>query len=171
MNTVELLQFSLKNAIDILDGVTSDLTQEQADWQPPGTAISIGTLYWHMMSGTDHVVHGWGLDQPPLSQSAGWEEKVVRSTEPAEEGDHAATLREVCIDLPAMHDYARAVSDAAQSWLGSLTAQDLERELETPLGELNVGQMLETFVVWHISAHAGEISALKGCQGARGYPF
>ncbi len=171
MNTVELLQHALKNALDILDGVTADLTQEQADWQPPGTALSIGTLYWHTMSGADHVVHGWGLGQPPIVQTGGWEEKVVVWQEPAQEGDHAASVHPVRVDLAAMHDYARAVSDAAQAWLGTLAPEDLERVVETPLGELQLGPMLEIFVVWHISAHTGEISALKGCQGARGYPF
>jgi hypothetical protein len=171
MNTVELLQHALKNTLDILGGVTADLTQEQADWEPPGTALSIGTLYWHTATGTDHVVHGWGLGQPSLVQAEGWEEKVVVWQEPAAEGDHAATVRPVRIHLPAMHDYARRVSEAAQDWLDSLAPEDLERVVETPLGELQLGPMLETFVVWHVSAHTGEISALKGCQGARGYPF
>jgi hypothetical protein len=171
MNTVELLQHALNNAVDILDGVTADLTQEQADWEPPGTALSIGTLYWHMVGGIDHVVHGWGLGQPALAQTEGWEEKVVTWQEPAAEGDHPARLRPVRIDLPAMHAYAQAASDAAQTWLASLSPEDLERTVETPLGEMMLGPMLETFVVWHVSAHTGEISALKGCQGAKGYPF
>jgi hypothetical protein len=34
-----------------------------------------------------------------------------------------------------------------------------------------VAHVLDLFVVWHINAHCGEISALKGCQGAKGYPF
>ena len=171
MNTVDLLQHAFKNTLDILAGTTADLTPEQADWQPPGRAVSIGTLYWHTVTGTDHVVHGWGLGQAALVQTEGWEEKVVVWQEPAAEGDHAATVRPVRIDLPAMHDYARAVSEAAQAWLGTLSPEDLERVVETPPGELQLGPMLETFVVWHISAHTGEISALKGCQGARGYPF
>jgi hypothetical protein len=70
-----------------------------------------------------------------------------------------------------MRDYTRAVGGAVQSWLGSLTPEDLERKIDTPIGELNLAQMLETFVAWHINAHCGEISALKGCQGVRGYPF
>jgi hypothetical protein len=171
MNTQELLSYSLKNSFDILFGVTADLTQEQADWQPPGTALSIGTLYWHMVSGTDHLLHGWVLGQPPLSQTAGWEAKVVRWAEPAAEGAHEASVRTVRVDLPAMHDYAQTVWDAVQAWFGSLSEQDLERKMETPVGELNLGQLVETFIVWHVSAHTGEMSALKGCQGARGYPF
>jgi len=38
MNTVELIQYSLDIAFDILGQVTADLTQEQADWKPPGVA-------------------------------------------------------------------------------------------------------------------------------------
>ena len=171
MNTVDLLQHAFKNTVDILAGTTADLTPEQADWQPPGRAVSIGTLYWHTVTGTDHVVHGWGLGQAALVQTEGWEEKVVVWQEPAAEGDHAATVRPVRIDFPAMHDYARAVSEAAQACLGTLSPDDLERVVETQPGELQLGPMLETFVVWHLSAHTGEISSLKGCQGARGYPF
>ncbi len=171
MNTLELLQFSLGNAFRILDQVAADVTQEQADWQPPGTALSIGALYWHIFSSTDSMVHQWCLDQAPLSQSAGWEEKVLLSSVPEGEEDHAARMRAARIDLPVMREYAQAVTAATQGWLASLAPEDLERKMETPVGELNLGQLVATFFLWHIDAHCGEISALKGCQGARGYPF
>jgi hypothetical protein len=29
----------------------------------------------------------------------------------------------------------------------------------------------EFFIIWHINVHAGEIYALKGCQGLKGYPW
>jgi len=171
MNANELLQYSVGRAFDILGQVTADLTQEQADWEPPGTANSIGALYWHVISGADFVVHGWGMDQAPLSQTAGWEAKAVLASAPKGEKDHAATMRAIRIDVAAMHDYAAAVSKATQAWLAPLGPEDLERKLDTPIGELNLAQMLSTFLVWHIDAHCGEIAALKGCQGAKGYPF
>jgi len=171
MNTVELTQYSLGNAFGILEQVASDLTQEQADWMPPGIANPIGALYWHTISYADEAVHGWGMGQAPLSQSAGWQEKVVIASAPEEEKDPLAQMRAIRVDLPALHDYARAVAQAAQGWLASLTPEDLERMIDTPIGQLNLSQMLETFVIWHINAHCGEISALKGCQGAKGYPF
>ena len=171
MNTVELLQYAVKNAFSILEQVTAHLTQEQADWTPPGLANPIGATYWHAISSTDFLVHSWGMGEAPLSQTAGWEKRVVLAAAPKQEGEHAASLRTVRVDLPAMYDYAQAVSNAVESWLGSLTPDDLERQIDTPIGELSLAQVLETFVVWHISAHCGEISALKGCQGSRGYPF
>ena len=62
-------------------------------------------------------------------------------------------------------------AEAADGWLASLAPEDLERTLQTYVGEMNLAQMLATFVLWHINSHCGEIAALKGCQGARGYSF
>ncbi len=173
MNTVELLCFALDNAFGILGQVTADLTQEQADWQPPGIANPIGALYWHTISGADEIVLKWGKGEEPLYQKDGWQKKVltVSVPEPEHGGDYLAYMRAIRVDLPALHEYARAVAQAAQDWLASLAPEDLDRKLKTPIGELNLAQLLETFVIWHINAHCGEISALKGCQGARGYPF
>ena len=53
----------------------------------------------------------------------------------------------------------------------SLAPEELGRKINTPIGELNLAQTIDTFVIWHVNAHCGEIAALKGCQGAKGYPF
>jgi len=170
MNAVKLLQYSLDNAFGILGQVTADLTQEQADWVPPGIANPIGGLYWHTIASVDLAVHDWGLGQTSLGQR-GWQEKVVVSSAAQERGEHLPEMRKIRVNLPTLHKYAQAVAETAQGWLASLTPEDLERTVETPIGELNLAQMVETFIVWHINAHCGEISAMKGCQGARGYPF
>ncbi len=64
-----------------------------------------------------------------------------------------------------------SVAEAVQAWLSTLSPEDLERQVENPMGEMNLGQVLETFILWHINAHCGEIAALKGCLGVKGYPF
>jgi hypothetical protein len=171
MNCVGLIAFSSGHALGLLEQVVADLTQEQADWTPPGIANPIGATYWHVISYTDEAVHRWGMGKAPLSQTAGWQEKVVITPAPEDEEDPGAQMRAIRVDLPALHDYTRAVAQAVQSWVTSLTPEDLEATLETPVGEFSVGQMLEIFVAWHVTAHCGEIAALKGCQGAKGYPF
>ena len=173
MNTVELLQHSLGNAFGILGQVSADLTQEQADWQPPGTANPIGAMYWHTISGADDVVYRWALGQEPLRQRENWDERVLKVSvaEPEHGDDWQAYMRTIRVDLPALHEYAQAVAEALQGWLSSLAPEDLERVINTPIGEYTLAQMLDLFAVWHINAHCGEISALKGCQGAKGYPF
>jgi len=175
MNTVGLTHYSLGFAFDTLEQLVADLTQEQADWMPPGTANPIGALYWHTISYVDEIVHDWGMGQAPLKESTGWEDKVVIASPPPQEDDPMGKLRAVRegvrVDLPALHDYARATCRALLDWVASLTPEDLERKMDTPIGELNLGQMLDSFIIWHINAHCGEIAALKGCQGLKGYPW
>jgi hypothetical protein len=173
MNSVELTQYALGNAFAILEQVTADLTQEQADWTPPGIANPIGATYWHAISSTDEIVCQWIRGEEPLHRKGGWQEKVLTASvpEPEHGEDYLGYMQAIRVDVAALHAYAKAVADATQAWLASLAPEDLERELETPIGKLSVGQMLETFVIWHINAHCGEISALKGCLGVKGYPF
>jgi hypothetical protein len=59
MRTVELIHYSLGVAFENLEHVVKDLTQEQADWLPPGKANSIGALYWHTIGYCDQAVHEW----------------------------------------------------------------------------------------------------------------
>jgi hypothetical protein len=171
MNAVELVQYSLASAFDILGQVTADLTQEQADWTPPGIANPIGALYWHTVSSVDEIVHGWCIGQTSLSQGAGWREKVLYASAPGAGEETVEQMRAICVDLAVLHEYTQAVAKATQDWLATLAPEDLGRRMDTPIGELNLAQLLAIFVIWHINAHCGEISALKGCQGARGYPF
>jgi hypothetical protein len=198
MNTVELIHHSLGFAFEVLEHLVSDLTQEQADWLPPGNANPIGSLYWHTLGYVDQVVHEWvmapfrhvtieewleakrakhdlGMGQAPLRHSAGWQEKVVialpRENPEDPYWDVRAIREGLRVDLPALHDYARATAQTVQACVASLAPEDLERMTPTPIGEYNIGQFLEIFVVSHINNHIGEIAALKGCQGAKGYPW
>jgi hypothetical protein len=198
MNSVELIHFSLGLALEHLEHLVKDLTQEQADWLPPGKANSIGSLYWHIIGYCDQVVHEWCMEplvdvtieewfgaklakrdlemgQTPLRLSAGWQEKVVLAFPPENPEDpywDVRAVREgVRVDLPALHEYARATAQTLLDWVASLTPEDLERSIPTPVGDYKQGPFLEFFIVWHINVHCGEISALKGCQGLQGYPW
>jgi hypothetical protein len=198
MDTIRLIQFSLGAAFDVLKQVVSDLTQEQADWLPPGTANPIGALYWHAVAYSDQLVHEFcmppfrlvtqqeflaakqakqdlGMGQTPLRHSAGWQEKVVLALPPENPEDPYWDLRAVReglrVDLPALHGYAQATAQALQDGVASLTPEDLKRTISTPIGDYTMDHFLELFIIWHINAHCGEISALKGCQGLQGYPW
>jgi len=173
MNTVQLTQYSLDNAFGILAQVVGDLTQEQADWIPSGCANPIGASYWHAVSGADEVICRWVLGQEPLHQREGWRDRVLTVSAPEPEGGEGwlTWMQTIRVDLPVLNEYATATAAMLMGWLGTLTPEDLVRSISTPIGELNVAQVMETFIIWHINAHCGEISALKGCQGARGYPF
>ncbi|MCP4535854.1 MAG: DinB family protein [Chloroflexi bacterium] len=157
MNTVELLQYSLGFAFDVLDQVTADLTQEQADWAPPGVASSIGSIYSHLVTHLDFFVREICLGQ--------------RFELFAEPPPPEIMMQDVQVDMSALYERAKKVRAVTEDWLASLSPAVLDVKVETPIGPLNVGQMVEAYIIWHINVHCGEISALKGCQGAKGYPF
>jgi hypothetical protein len=175
VNTLELTQYALGFAFDLLEQVIGDLTQEEADWMPPGTANPIGSLYWHIISYVDELVHDWAIGGRSLKEVAGWEGRVVTTMPPRDPEDPMGELRAIReglrVDLPTMHDYAQATRQVLEDWLATLTPEDLDRTIETTIGELNLAQMLAAYVVWHINVHCGEIAALKGCQGLAGYPW
>jgi len=174
MDTVELTRYAADNAFRILDQVTGDLTQELADLPAPGIANPIGATYWHAVSGADEIVHRWLRAETPLFEREGWQERVLTVSAPEPRvgsGDYLTYMRTIRVDLPTLHTYSQAVAGVLQTWLASLTPDDLERRVDTPIGEYGLAQVLQVFVIWHITAHCGEIAALKGCQGFKGYPF
>jgi hypothetical protein len=173
MDAIELLQYSVGNAFAILDQVVADLTQRQADWTPPGIANPIGATYWHVISSVDDIVHEWMRGEEPLRTKGDWQERALTAAvpEPGPGDDYLKYMQTIRVDIKAVRAYSDAVAEAVHSWLASLKPEELGNELETPIGKLAVGKVLETFVIWHVNAHCGEISALKGCLGRKGYPF
>jgi hypothetical protein len=158
MNTVELLRYSLDTAFGILSQVTADLTQEQIDWQPPGVVNTIGSTYSHILTYVDWFVQDLCIDQKPFPKS------IENATQ-----EHG--MRHVQADIVELQENAGAVWAKAQDWLSSLTPADLDIIRNTTVGELSQGQMVDIYIIWHLNVHCGEISALKGCQGLKGYPF
>jgi hypothetical protein len=158
MNTVELLQSSLGFAWEIFAAVTADLTQEQADWRPPGVTNTIGSIYSHILTYVDYFIRNYCREGKPLPVSV-------------ESAPRVLFLQDVQEELSALHERAKEVRALTEGYFASLTPADLDVERETTVGPLKVGPMLEVYIIWHINAHCGEIAALKGCQGAKGYPW
>lgn len=198
MNTVELIHFSLSIAFEHFGLLVKDLTQEQIDWMPPGKANTIGSLYWHTIAYVDQLTHErcmkpykqitaeeWleakrtkkelGMGQTPLRFGAGWQEKVVLAFPPENPEDPFWDVRNVReglrVNLEALHDYAKTTEEVLLNWVVSLTPEDLDHMIQTPFGDFSLDKFLEYFIIWHINTHCGEIAALMGCQGLKGYPW
>jgi hypothetical protein len=198
MNTIELIHYSLGFAFQVLEAVVADLTQDQADWTPPGTASPIGALYWHTIAYSDQLIHEYcmpplrvipyvewlearcakrdlNMGQAPLRLSAGWQEKALIVSPPENPQDPFSILRParagLRVDLPMMHGYAQATAEALLSRVASLTPEELKHTICTPIGDFALDQFVDSFIIWHINAHCGEIAALKGVQGLKGYPW
>jgi hypothetical protein len=87
-------------------------------------------------------------------------------------GDTFGWANRVKVDLEATQKYAQAVYANTEAYVSSLSAEDLERIVDIPgFGKEPLAYFLSIAAVIHPSNHIGEVSALKGVQGAKGYPF
>jgi hypothetical protein len=78
------------------------------------------------------------------------------------------------VDLSALRAYARAVASETDTWLAGLSDPELDRPMDLTgagLGQHTWGSAIALLVANHLGTETGEIAALKGIQGARGYPF
>lgn len=171
MNGVETIVVGVQWAHGLLQMVTADLTVEQAAWVPPGIANPIAAQFAHAICAEDAVVQVLFRGGAPLYVGE-WAGRTGVS-----DPQWSATLewaRTVAIDLPALRDYAAAVAAATAAYLSSLSDADLDRELDLTnvgLGRQTLGWALHALLIGHLNNMAGEISVLKGLQGAKGYPF
>jgi hypothetical protein len=171
LDAIEVHREGLRWAAELLEMVMADVTPEQLDWRPPGIANPLGAIYAHAIAELDAFVNVIMKGREPMFAGE-WQGRTGIS-EPRWilELEWARSVR---VDLPAARRYAQAVYENAQTYLVSLTPEDLEREIDLSangLGVQTVSWCLNTLVTSHLNNMIGEISTLKGLQGARGYPF
>lgn len=157
-----------------MDGTVEGVTPEQAHWQPTGLANSIAATYAHLVLSEDMIVQGMFQGKQPLAAST-WAGKAGVDSMPPQgsegDADWSDWGRKVRVDLPALQKYAQAVYAASDAYLTSVKPEELERQIDTPLGKHSINFMLGAAIIGHVAGHSGEISAIKGLQGLKGYPF
>lgn len=159
----------------ILNTTMQDVTSEQAHWAPPGVAAPLGAQFAHVVTAEDMMVNGLVKGGAPLFASTFAGKMGISEPPPAPSaGGWADWARSVKVDLPALQEYGKAVFANTEEYVSSLDEPGLTRELDLSnfqLGTQSVGWFLSNILAWHVNAHCGEISCLKGLQGARAYPF
>ena len=178
MDAITLMRQQMDSAHYSMEGTVADVTPEQAHWQPAGRANPVGASYAHAITGEDLVINGMLRQSAPMFAS-NWAGKTGLSEPmPGRIGpswdDYAAWTRRVRVDLPALRSYAQAVYANTDAYLATLSPEDLDRPMDMSslgLGEVNLAWVLSNLVMGHVHDLMGEISCLKGLQGAKGYPF
>lgn len=171
MDAVSLLSAQIKQTHEIVQATVADLTPEQAHWAPGGKANGIAALFVHTVSGEDLFLNMMTGRQPlAMGAFAG----KTGASEPHPMGDYGDWAARVKVDLPALSEYARAVFKNTEEYVVGLSPEDLDREIDLSsagMGKMSLGAFIAMTGVIHPSNHIGEISCLKGQQGAKGYPF
>lgn len=176
MDAISLLRDYVQDARGFFEGTIQDVTPEQAHWSPPGQANPLGANVAHVVFSEDMAINGLLQGKAPLA-ATNWAGKTGVSDPPPDGAASPAWgewARKVKVDLPALRQYAQAVHAATDEYLASLSDEALRRPLDLSamgLGQQTVSWMLNAVLISNVHLHCGEISCLKGLQGAKGYPF
>lgn len=172
------IRAQMNSAHWLLEETLSDVSDEMVRFLPPGKALPIGAAYVHYVSGEDWIIHSLFQGVAPL-MAGPWAGRTGVSEPPPGPGEDwgarfAAWSRRVRVDLPAFRPYAKAVYAATDGYLATLSDPELARKVDLStigMGKQTVGFVLDNALLGHAYCHCGEISALKGVQGKKGYPF
>lgn len=172
MNAVELFRNQINASHQIVEDTIADCTSEMCDHQVEGKAHPIGATYAHLVSAEDVIVNMLVRGTQPLMMGE-WAGKTGMSTPPPPPGGDAyAWATSVKVDLEQAREYAQAVYKNTNDYLDTLSDADLDREMDVPgFGKHPMAFFLGIGALIHPANHIGEISALKGIQGEKGYPF
>ena len=170
MEVRDLLRQQFQECNEWLDATMQKVMSQQAHWKPPGTANPLGATYAHILLTQDLVANVPIKGGASLSATT-WANKVgISEPPPSEEVTAwAQWARLVQVDLDGLRAYGEAVRTSVDQVLMSLTDAELDRTVETPFGRLTVLFLVNRALIGHTHNHTGEISCLKGFQGAKGY--
>ena len=172
MDALAILRQQFKECNEWLEATMAGVTPEQAHWKPAGSANPLGATYAHALMTQDYVANMAIKGGAPLAATT-WAKKVGISEPPPKDEITAWALwaRLVQVDLAALKAYGQAVAASVDQMLMALTETELSRSVTTPFGTSTVQFLISGAIIGHTHNHAGEISCLKGLQGARGYPI
>ncbi len=175
MNTLELLRTNLDLAHDAFSKTVADVTQEMADWLPPGIMHPIGERYAHLVMAEDMLLHSFAKDSAPLFAGE-WAGRTGFAADMqmllGQTSEQARAFR--VDDLNALAEYMRAVFADTQAFINDAPEEILTTNIDMSVagyGTVPFPVWFSSFIIGHIHDLTGEISALKGCLGVKGYPF
>jgi hypothetical protein len=176
MTAIDLIKQQIKTARETFENTVADVTPEQLHSDPGGKALPLGAIYAHLIFSEDAIVQGMLQGKAPLFETSMKGKTGTDKPMPAMDAEWSKNNEEwsktVKVDLPALREYSKAVYAATDAYINTLKDEDLEKEIDLGAwGKQPLFQMLSGFLIGHTNSITGEISVLKGVQGAKGYPF
>ena len=174
--TLQLIKDQIKDAHTTFEGTVSDIKDAHLHVNPGGKALPLGSLVAHLVYSEDVILHGMIQGKSPLYLTS-WKGKTGASTPmPAMDEKwvqaHSDWAKSVQIKFPQLLKYMKTVFATTEKYISTLSEKDLEKEIDLgSWGKKTLVSLLSGFIIAHTNSLTGEISAIKGINGAKGYPF
>jgi hypothetical protein len=176
LTALQLIKEGLKNARETFENTVADIKEEDLHKDSGGMAFPLGATYAHLIFSEDAIVQGMIQGKAPLAATT-WKDKTGTSLPMPAMDENWSTnnttwSKSVQVNLPELRAFSKAVYDATDAYVNSLKDEDLEKVIDLgSWGKKTVANLLSAFVIGHTNQLTGEIAALKGVHGSKGYPF
>jgi uncharacterized damage-inducible protein DinB len=165
MDAADLLRTQVARVDGLFKEVFANVTAEQAIWKLEGsTTNTIAQTFLHVYQLADRFTAMLSKQPSTVFERDGWGLRL--GYDPTNPWKDLAT-----VNPDAYRAYAAAVTAATQAALETLTANDLDREVTVRNRPQPLAQAITLVLIIHKLSHLGEIAALLGCQGVKGFPF
>ena len=175
--TSEVLTSAVKQSHWLLNATFEDVDDELANRPAPGNANPLGTAYAHIPLAEDAVMNAMIQGRQPSFASSRAGKTGVDRPMPMPgmvEGDIGDWYHNAKVDVDALRSYAADVFAETEGFVAGADDETLGRPIDLSfvgLGEKTVADVLTMLVIQHCDNFSGEISAIKGVFGLKGYPF
>ncbi|UCB42830.1 MAG: DinB family protein [Dehalococcoidales bacterium] len=166
METSDFILDTLERLQSVVTVAVNGLSHEELTWQPGAEANSIGFILWHQTRAEDVLIHDWIQQKPQVWVTEQWYQRLKLPENPHDNGWGYTTEQIAAFPVPELKEllgYAKATRTQTIDYLKNATADKLEQAIQTPLGELTIGQTL-ALTLCEIAEHTGQIAYLRGLQ-------
>jgi len=172
MEWQELLTDGYERVSQALQRALDGLNQDDLNEQPHPDSNSMGWLAWHLTRVQDHHIADL-MGEEQLWIKEGWHSKFNRPADPQDTGfrhssEDVAAFKSP--DVATLLEYHRAVLERSKRYINSLSAADLDRELNEPWFQPlpTVGVRLVS-VMSDSLQHVGQIAYVRGLLKGKGW--
>ncbi len=172
MEWQELLKDGYGRMLLVLEKALDGLSEDDLNQQPHPDSNSIGWLAWHLTRVQDHHIADL-MGEEQLWVRDGWHAKFKRASDPSDIGFRHRSEDVAAFKSPGAAiflEYHRAVLDRSTHYISTLSAADLDRELNEPWFQPlpTVGVRLVSVISDGLQ-HAGQVAYLRGLLKGKGW--
>ena len=172
MKAIQLLRMQFDSAHHTMEATVGEAKASVMNFNKTNKAIPVGAAYAHAVLEEDILLSSMLANKKPIFKSTD-QVGISKEIPSMDKWDqHEKRYLTVKVDLKKFRAYAKKVYKATDEYLATLEDKDLDTVMDRPMvGKQTVGFLLTNFFLLHIANLAGEVSAAKGFQGLKGYPW
>ena len=165
MEWQQLINDGYGRILQVLEKALDGLTRDDLNQQPHPDSNSMGWLTWHLTRGQDSQIARL-IGEEQLWLKDGWHARFNRPADPKDTG-HGHSSEEVAAfkspEVKTLLEYHRAVLERSKRYISTLSAADLDKELNEPWFKPlpTVGVRLVSIMSDGLQ-HAGQVAYLRG---------